>query len=634
MGGICGIAFSDQEQPWSDRQIVPMIRTLDSCEAGESFAVSGDSVAFGARGSSWLTARTSELTAGKWPIVAAFYGALYNSRELFPGGGVADLLAGILHLFQDQGIAFLNRLRGEFALAIWDGKAQSLYLATDRFRVHPIFYYFDEEKLVFGSRIKAILACPFELKLAVNPEAIVNVVGSSFIPTPQTIYREIYKLPPGHSLSYRNGAVKLEQYWDIDFNHADGRSEATLARELKNVFMDAVSTRLSEEADHNRVGAFLSGGVDSSTVTGVLTQLSRRPVKCFSIGFGERQFNEIHYARIAARAFSVQHYEYFVTPEDVFDAIPVLLESFDEPYANASAVPTYFCAKLARGHGIDVLYAGDGGDELFAGNERYAVQRLFDYYQAVPKVLRKYLVQPLVCAFANTLKLPFFVKGQKYIRRANVPYPERLFSYGFFNVISMEGFLNDGFLAAVGNGCDPYAAIRSSYLQARARSELDRQLYVDLHLTISDNDLFKVTRMTEAAGVGVRYPFLDHRLVDFAARVPDHLKMRGRELRTFFKRAYSDLLPQEVLAKQKHGFGLPIPVWLRTDRRLNDMMQDLVLSRTSLQRGYFRPQALRKLVKLHGSDQSSFYGTILWNLMILELWHLKSHRDAAAEFTI
>jgi asparagine synthase (glutamine-hydrolysing) len=195
-------------------------------------------------------------------------------------------------------------------------------------------------------------------------------------------------------------------------------------------------------------------------------------------------------------------------------------------------------------------------------------------------------------------------------------------------MVSMAEFFEDDFLAAVGKDCDPYAAIRSCYLQAPARCALDRQLYIDLKLTISDNDLFKVTRMTEAAGVAVRYPFLDHRLAEFAARVPARLKMRGRRLRSFFKKAYADLLPQEVRAKQKHGFGLPIPVWLRTNRQLNDMMRELVLGAATVQRGYFRRKALEDLVERHRTDTTSFYGTILWNLMMLELWQRKRSDDA------
>jgi asparagine synthase (glutamine-hydrolysing) len=352
-----------------------------------------------------------------------------------------------------------------------------------------------------------------------------------------------------------------------------------------------------------------------------LTQLAKRPIKSFSIGFDERPFNEINYARIAAKAFGAEHYEYFVTPQDACDVIPILVESFDEPFGNASAIPTYFCAKTAAEHGVDILYAGDGGDELFAGNERYATQRLFDYYGGIPLWLRNLVVKPTAFALADALKWNFFVKGKKYIERASIPYPERLFSYGFFRIVPLAEFLEYDFLEAIGKNYDPYRTITSYYFQAPAGSELDRQLYIDLKLAIMDNDLFKVTRMSEEAGVAVRFPFLDQRVAEFAATIPANVKMRGRKLRSFFKKAYSDLLPREILNKKKHGFGLPIPLWLRTNGHLNEMMQDMVLSSRAQQRGYFRKKALAGLVKSHKVDETSFYGTVLWNLMVLELWH-------------
>jgi asparagine synthase (glutamine-hydrolysing) len=360
--------------------------------------------------------------------------------------------------------------------------------------------------------------------------------------------------------------------------------------------------------------------VDSSTVTGVLTQVAGKPIKSFSIGFDEARFNEIQYARIAARAFGTEHHEYFVTPQDVLYALPLLLEGFDEPYGNASAVPTYFCAKLARDYGVDVLYAGDGGDELFAGNERYAVQRLFDYYYCIPAWLRQSCVEPGVLALAQRWNWTLLHKGQKYIQRARTPYPERLCAYSVFEVIPMADLLTDHLLETLAGSYHLHAPVHYHYGQAQAQSELDRQLYVDLKLAIADNDLLKVTRMTEVAGVCVHFPFLDHRLAEFAATVPARIKMRGRKLRSFFKNAYADILPQEILTKQKHGFGLPIPVWLRTDKALNDLMHDLVLGPRTLQRGFFRKHTLEQLVKSHKTDETSFYGTMLWNIMMLEAW--------------
>lgn len=230
-------------------------------------------------------------------------------------------------------------------------------------------------------------------------------------------------------------------------------------------------------------------------------------------------------------------------------------------------------------------------------------------------------MKPLVFALADRLKGEIFVKAKKYIQRASMRYPERLSSYGFFKVVPMTELLEDSLLETIGKCYDPYAVVNFYYSQAPARNDLDKQLYIDLKLAISDNDLFKVTRMTEAAGVTVHFPFLDHLLAEFAATVPANIKMRGCNLRSFFKKAYSDLLPLETRTKKKHGFGLPIAVWLRTDKLLNEMMHDLVLSPRGVQRGYFRKKALEELVERHKTDETSFYGTALWNLMVLELWH-------------
>ncbi|HXF76423.1 MAG TPA: asparagine synthase-related protein, partial [Methylomirabilota bacterium] len=424
MSGICGIQSSDRSRPVSAADIAAMVRSLAAAAPLEAPTISLPFAALGVQSFPGRMAGVARLRSGGYEFGIALHGNILNAAELGAGGeSAAGLLDGLLRLYRNEGLAFARKLRGEFAIAIWDGAQECLRVFTDRFRVHPIFYYLDDDKLVFGSRMKTILACPLPLRLTLNPEAIVNVVGSSFVPTPQTIYREVRKLPPGHCLSYRRGVPTVEPYWDIDFTRPDERSKIQLAAELRRLFSEAVSLRLGQDRGCKRVGTFLSGGVDSSTVTGVLTRLTQAGVPCFSIGFDEQQFNEIQYARIAAKAFAADHHEYIVTPEDVLKAIPVLLDSFDEPFANASAVPAYFCAKLAREHGVDVLYAGDGGDELFAGNERYASQRLFDYYHDIPGPLRNHVIRPVIDALANTTKLPLFIKGQKYIRRAAVPYP-------------------------------------------------------------------------------------------------------------------------------------------------------------------------------------------------------------------
>lgn len=621
MSGICGIVARDTDQRLSQIHLSPMLSALDVSSQGPGVSRISGPVGMGAQRFPGRMSGVTELTWLGQPFLLAFHGSLYNLKELFPKAGQgSDPIRELLTLFQREGMVFLDQLRGEFALALWNGLDNTLYLATDRFRVHPLFYYQDQSKFVFASSMKGILTCPLPIIHTINPEAVVDVIASSIIPTPKTIFRTVRKLPPGHVLTYHKGEANLTNYWAVRFQYPDGTTKAELAQELKAHLNNAVSIRFEQDKSSDRVGTFLSGGVDSSTVTGILSCLAGGPVKTFSIGFDVRPFNEINYARIAARAFGTEHYEYFVTPKDTLDAIPMLLETFDEPFANASSIPVYFCAKLARAHGVDTLYAGDGGDELFAGNERYATQRMFDTYSRIPIAVRTHFLNPLVFTLAESLPLPLFVKGKKYIQRASLPYHERISSYNFFRVLPMSDFFEPAFLETLSQDYDPYAIASQYYFQAPAHTDLDRHLYIDWKLTLADNDLIKVTRMTEALGIAVRYPFLDTALVDFSVTVPANIKMKGTRLRSFFKGAYADLLPVEIRRKPKHGFGLPIPVWLRTDTRLNELMHDLTLGARIYQRGYFRKKAIEDLIDAHKTDETSFYGTTLWNLMMLELW--------------
>lgn len=618
MSGICGLRLRS-ESPDRLRSIEAMTRALGAGGKPESRTLAG-SVALGVHHVPGFQGGILERSVGDRALAIAFHGNLFESSS--PAALNLNLL---LDLYLRSGITFVRELRGEFALALWDAAEDLLFLATDRFRVQPILYGADPGGFAFASRMRALDLSPFPAHRTLHAPAVMDVVASSYVPTPETIFEEIRKLPPGHVLTEGGGTVRTAPYWDIDFREPSRASEASLAEEVRGAFRDAIRLRFQRDGASERSGAFLSGGVDSSTVTGVLTEVAGRPIQTFSIGFGEARFNEMSYARIAARRFASDHHEYFVTPADTVLALPLIVEEFDEPFGNASAVPTYFCARLAREHGVEFLYAGDGGDELFGGNERYAFDRIFDYYNRVPAWLRGAVLEPSVGALARAMPNRLFTRARNYVNKASLPPVARMTAYTFLNVVPLAEVAEPRFLASL-NGYDPSRAMEYHYAHALGTNDLDRQLYLDLKLAIGDNDLFKVSRMTERAGVAVRYPFLDGGLADLAARVPAGMKMRGRKLRVFFKRAYRDLLPPEVTAKTKHGFGLPIAIWLRTDPTLNAMMHDLVLSPRSLSRGYFRKQALERLVQEHKVDETSFCGTVLWNLMVLELWQ-RTHRD-------
>lgn len=630
MSGIVGVVLSDQgselEPSTLERMAQPLRAPVDSPgSAAPQFARFGPA-GFGVAG--FWTPSTSVFrdAAVGAPALVAVHGRVLNLDELDAHSPPGDLHAErILRVYRRLGIDFVGRLRGEFAIALWDGASRTLHLVTDRFRIHSMVYYRDHRGLVFASRMGALAASGLAAQLTIRPEAIVDFVGSSFIPTPATIYREVSKVPPGTILTWRGGEPGMTSYWEIDYRNPTSAGRRTLARELKERFAAAVDAQLRPDraATSDSVGAFLSGGIDSSTVAAVLTRQLGHPVKTFSIGFGEQQFNEISYARVVARTFGTDHHEYFVTPRDAAEAIPHLVDAFDEPYANASAVPTYYCARLAREHGVQILYAGDGGDELFGGNSWYASGRVFDHYGRLPAWPRDRVLRPAVFALAAHTGLAPFVRAKRYIERASVPYPLRLTSHGFWNVIPPAALLAPDFLASLAPDYHPYMQLMKLYEDALATTLLDRQLSMDLKHVIGDNDLFKVTRMTEAAGTGVRFPFLDQALAEFAATVPARVKLKGGKLRAFFKWAYADLLPPETRRKRKHGFGLPIAGWLKTDARLNEMMRDLVTGTSSVSRRYFRPAGLEDLIARHTDDSTTFYGTILWNLMMLELWHRK-----------
>ena len=551
--------------------------------------------------------------------VLAFMGKIFDGSYQH-----STCLENILNAYERVGLRFIDDLRGEYVLALWDIQSDSLHLFTDRFRTYSLLYYEDDKQLVFSTTMRLFQGLLSPCALRVNPEAIVDVISNSIIATPKTIFSQIRKVPPGYRYSDLAGTTEFVPYWDLDYRTNGTESAETLRGLLQDTLRESVKIRLHGLSNLNQVGAFLSGGVDSSTIVGLLHEITGAPVNCFSIGFGEDRFNEIDYARIAAEAFHSKLYEYFVTPADMGNCLESLLQQFDEPYANSSAVPTYFCSKLARENGTEVLFAGDGGDELFGGNERYAIQRLFDYYYYCPEWLRERVLAPLILNGAEHLGWKILDSGRKYIKRAKIPYPDRLVSYGFLSSFPLQEIFQDDFLGTVGMHYDPNAPLKGYYTQAPADNELDRQLYLDLKLTIGDNDLIKVAKMTRAAGISVRFPFLDHQLAEFSTKIPAAMKMRGLKLRSFFKKTYQDLLPKQILSKTKHGFGLPVPVWLRTDKYLNEVMHDLLLSPQTVQRGYFKQAALQKLIDLHSRDETSYYGSVIWNFMALEIWHRAS----------
>jgi len=350
----------------------------------------------------------------------------------------------------------------------------------------------------------------------------------------------------------------------------------------------------------------------------MMSRLGRGPVKTFSIGFDEERFNELEYAAITARKFNADHHTYLVSAADCFEALPRMVRFFDEPFANSSAIPVYFCARLAAENGVHTLLGGDGGDELFGGNERYQTDKIFATYQQVPRFLRKGLIEPAL-ALVPTERGPAG-KAKRYVRKSNIPPVERYFAYNFLSFHSPAEVFDGDFLQRL-NGYLPLDTPTRYYNEGPARDHLDRLLYIDVKITLGDSDLPKVTQMAEMAGIQVRFPFLNRPVAEFSGRIPPELKVKGFEKRYLFKRAFRNLLPEEVLRKKKHGFGIPVSTWLKSDRRLREFSRDILFSSRAIGRGYFRRSFLEELIRLHEADDTAYYGDNLWSFLVLELWH-------------
>jgi asparagine synthase (glutamine-hydrolysing) len=389
--------------------------------------------------------------------------------------------------------------------------------------------------------------------------------------------------------------------------------------ELKTEFLSLVRRSVARNADSGELGAFLSGGTDSSTVAGMLGEVSGKTARTYSIGFQAEGYDESRYARIAAERFGTRHREYYVTPGDVTEAVPLIAAAHDQPFGNSSAVPTYYCAKLAREDGITTLLGGDGGDELFGGNARYATQYVYSIYSDLPRIVRKAAIEP---AAALLPAAGVFGKVQRYIATASMPMPARYDNYNLLERIGAEVIFSPDFLAAVDKEA-PALQFEQAYGASKARSSINRMLALDLKYTLADNDLPKVTRSCELAGIGVRFPLLDDELVAFSARLAPDLKLRRTQLRYFFKKALEQFLPNEIIHKTKHGFGLPFGAWLQSHGELRQLALDSLDGLKG--RRILNERLVDGFLKTQLEQHPQYYGALVWVLMMLEQW-LKQQR--------
>ena len=517
----------------------------------------------------------------------------------------------LIDAWLDEDSGLLARIGGDFALALVDTRTGTVVLAIDRIGIRSLVYQCKDETLVFGATSDIVLAHP-DAGATINPQSIYDYVYFHMVPGPATTYREQARLQPGHRLTFARGHATSEAYWRIRYTEPDRGRIA----DFKPAFRAALDTGVAAFAEGERCGAFLSGGTDSSTVAGTLGRVTGAPARSYSIGFAAAGYDEMAYARATAAHFATDHHEYYVTPDDVVRAAPLIAGAYDQPFGNASAVPTYFCARLAQSDGVARLLGGDGGDELFGGNSRYAKQHQLARYDRLPASLRR-LLETLLLEHPSLAGAPLLGKVRSYVAQASLPMPSRLESYNLLQRLGPENIFSADFLAAVDRG-GPLARLRAAYSATQAKSAINRMLELDLKFTLADNDLPKVTRTCDLAGVDVAFPLLHESVVDLSARLPPDFKLRGTKLRYFFKEALRDFLPAATIAKTKHGFGLPAGVWLRDHAPLRDLAGDSLASLR--RRGIFKSELFDPLLGERLADHPGYYGTLVWVLMMLELW--------------
>ena len=613
MSGLCGWMSADAGHAPAPGAITAMAATLTRYDGSPARIAAAE---LGALATS-AAGHDTDVFRDKDVLVAISGRACFTDRDLAERARRYGIAAALAHGYVRRHTDVFAALSGSFALALLDSHNGEAVLAIDRTGTQPLCYGARGQQLVFGSTLEAIAAFP-GAESGIDAQAIYDYVHFHMVPGPRTIREGHQRLLPGTYVLWRNGTATTGSYWKMRYSENDRRAFPALKETFIALLRDSVRTA----ARDGNVGAFLSGGTDSSTLAGMLGDVTGRPARTYSMGFEADGYDEMDYARIAARHFGTHHHEYYVTPEDVVAAIPRIAAVHDQPFGNASAVPTYYCAKLARADGIDVLLGGDGGDELFGGNDRYAKQYLYSLYGDLPAALRKGLIEP-IAMLAPAAGIAG--KVQRYMRNASEPMPARYDNYNLLERLGAVNVFTAAFLETV-DSREPQARVAHEYRQAHARALINRMLALDLKYTLADNDLPKVIRSCELAGVEARFPMLDDAVVAFSASLAPELKLKGTQLRYFFKEALRGYLPDAIITKTKHGFGLPFGLWLQTHAPLRELAFDSLADLK--RRRIIRPGFIDELTSMHVRTHAAYYGTMVWVLMMLEQW-FEQHPDVS-----
>jgi asparagine synthase (glutamine-hydrolysing) len=618
MCGIAGFINREKNAPVDERArlLDEMCRVITHRGPDEQGTVVAGRAALGMRRLSII-----DLKSGQQPIynedgnlAIVFNGEIYNYRELktklearghkFKTNSDTET---IVHAFEEFGADCVRHLRGMFAFAIWDKRDESLFIARDRVGKKPLFYAVTAPgNFVFGSEMKVLLAHG-EISPEIDFAALDAYLTFGYVPEEFCIFKNVHKLLPGHFLTFRNGEIKTQKYWDFDYRKvSDIKTEAEYVETLREKIKESVRIRLISEVP---LGAFLSGGVDSSSVVGMMSQILETPVKTFSIGFHEDSFNELKFARLAAKHFNTEHHEFIVTP-DLVETIDELVWHFDEPFADSSALPTFMVSKMARDY-VTVVLSGDGGDELFAGYTRYVVDRRRSGMAHLPEIVRKNLR-------GLSERLPHGAKGKNYLYNVSLDSIDRYIdSISQYNAVRKKSLYSKDLQSKL-NGNSGALRYRNIAASVSTGDAIDNLLYLDSKTYLPADILTKVDRMSMAASLEARVPLLDHELIELVTQIPANLKMKGLQTKYIFKKAMAGIVPPEILYREKQGFGVPIEEWI--NNQLRARIHETLLERRTLERGYFEKSYIQTLLDEH-SKQRRDHSHALWILWMLELWH-------------
>lgn len=626
MCGICGLCRFSGLQPDDPATVERMTQVLVHRGPDEDGFYADEFVSLGMR-----RLRIIDLVTGRQPICnedgtiwTIYNGEIFNfprlRQELQERGHVFRSKADtevIVHLYEEEGPEFVHRLNGMFAIALWDKTRRRLCLYRDRLGIKPLHYFLLPDGIIFASEIKSLLAAgvPKQIDL----EALSQFFSFEYIPAPRTIFQSLSKLLPGHQIICEPAGVKVKRYWDVQFVPDNPPlPEEAYREEIRQRLSQAVAMRLISDVP---LGVFLSGGVDSSLVTALMKEATTGEVKTFSIGFREKSFNELDYARQVANFLGTNHQEFIVEPGMARELVPKLMNYLDEPLADASVIPTYFISYLARQQ-VTVALAGDGGDELFAGYDTYKAYRLACLYRRVPRFLHEPARRLVNLLPASRRRLSFEFKAKKFL--AGIEYPPEIANYIWWGAYppaeKAKLFSPDlcQFIAA-----NPYEPVNFHLTNCSAIDPLDRIFYLDVKLYLQDDLLVKVDRMSMANSLEIRVPFLDYTFVEFAARIPNRLKLKGWRTKYILKKAMEGKLPQSIFHRPKIGFDIPLGAWMRQE--LKDFVLDTLAPARLKEHGFFNPRFVEQKLTEHFRGIHN-HRQLLWPIIIFQFWYDRYYR--------